>query len=656
MIISGTILSGTIAYSTPGVAPTSGQLWTFGSQGQYFNGSAFVPAGQLGDGTNTNRSSPVQVLGGTSTWASISFADGTSHAIKTDGTLWGWGNGQYGELGNNNSKDTTTPFLVSSPIQTVAGGTSWSQVSASRYNVGAIKTDGTLWIWGSNIYGQLGDNTRVNKSSPVQTVAAGTNWTYVQAGYVSGGLKSDNTLWMWGQNSDGQIGDGTITNRSSPVQIGGAVWSSFSAGETITAAIRTDGTLWLWGGNYFGGLGTNSTTKYSSPVQTVSGGSNWSKVSASIFFTNAIKTDGTLWSWGHNSYGQLGDNTRTNRSSPVQIYGGGTNWSKSTASGSLGVGIKTDGTIWGWGRNNYGQLGNGTIADKSSPTQIGNSTNWVDITAARFGSMSGAVLGSGPPTPGTAFVEILLVAGGGAGGGSGGGAGGLLYYGSETPKTPNGSARIVSASTVYTITIGGGGTSSGNGSNTSISGTGLSLTALGGTGSTVAGQTGGSGNGADRINPSIIGFGTAGQGYNGGTGNSGNNSSGGGGGAGGLGGNSGANGGTGGIGLTYSISGSAVGYGGGGGGGGQNGAGSASQGGGAGSIAGPADPGTTNTGGGGGGIYNNGPGNGGSGIVIIRYPDSYANAVSTTSVAAGYPVISGGYKIYKWITSGSITF
>jgi hypothetical protein len=147
------------------------------------------------------------------------------------------------------------------------------------------------------------------------------------------------------------------------------------------------------------------------------------------------------------------------------------------------------------------------------------------------------------PTPGApSTVEILLVAGGGAGGGSGGGAGGLLYYGSETPKTPNGSARSVSASTVYTITIGGGGTSSGNGSNTSISGTGLSLTALGGTGSTVAGQTGGSGNGADRTNPSIIGFGTAGQGYNGGTGNSGNNSSGGGGGAGGLGGNSGANG------------------------------------------------------------------------------------------------------------------
>ena len=391
MIISGTILSGTIAYSTPGVTPTEGQLWTFGSQGQYFNGTAYQQAGALGDGTNTNRSSPVQVLGATSTWTSLSMGDDTVHAIKTDGTLWGWGNGKFGELGNNeNNGGALSGFLKSSPVQTVAGGTKWSQVSASRYAVGAVKSDGTLWMWGYGAYGSLGDNTSgLMRSSPVQTVAAGNTWTYVQAGYTSGGLKSDNTLWMWGSNSDGQIGDGTIVNKSSPVQIGGAVWNSFSAGDMITAAIRTDGTLWLWGSNYFGGLGTNSTTKYSSPVQTVSGGSNWSKVSTAIYSVGAIKTDGTLWTWGYAVNGRLGDNSVVNKSSPVQTVAGGTNWNKLQMGGTHSIATKTDGTLWVWGSNYNGQLGDGTITNKSSPVLLTSGTNWIDISASRFNTSYG---------------------------------------------------------------------------------------------------------------------------------------------------------------------------------------------------------------------------------------------------------------------------
>jgi hypothetical protein len=252
------------------------------------------------------------------------------------------------------------------------------------------------------------------------------------------------------------------------------------------------------------------------------------------------------------------------------------------------------------------------------------------------------------------IVETLIIAGGGAGGGAGAGAGGLLYYGSETPKTPNGSALGLQTGVTYSITVGAGGTSSGNGSNSVMSGSGFTtLTAIGGGGAPGGGNNGGSGGGAGRLTPSSIGLGTTGQGNNGGTGVDANNTSGGGGGAGGVGGNSSTTGGNGGAGLNYSISGSSVGYAGGGGGGGMNGGGSATQGGGAGAIGGAAS-GTTNRGGGGGGIYTNGPGAGGSGIVILRYTDALPAAASTT----GSPTytVAGGYRVYAFTGNGSITF
>ena len=193
-------------------------------------------------------------------------------AIKTDGTLWVWGRNTYGELGTNN----TTHY--SSPVQTISGGTNWKQVSMGFYHMAAIKTDGTLWVWGTNWFGQLGTNSTVSTSSPVQTITGGTNWKQVSCGIYS------------------------------------------------TAAIKTDGSLWVWGNNSYGQLGTNNITSYSSPVQTIAGGNNWRKVSMGLYHTLAIKTDGTLWTWGRNSYGALGDNTIIHRSSPVQTIAGGNNW------------------------------------------------------------------------------------------------------------------------------------------------------------------------------------------------------------------------------------------------------------------------------------------------------------------------------------------
>ena len=243
--------------------------------------------------------------------------------------LWTWGIGLWGLLGDN------TIAYKSSPVQTIAGGTNWKSVSAGWYYTTAIKTDGTLWTWGYNNYGQLGDNTLDNKSSPVQTISAGTNWKSVAGGlYHTAAIKTDGTLWLWGRNNNVQLGDNTQVNKSSPVQTisAGTNWKSVAAGFYNTAAIKTDGTLWTWGYNNYGQLGDNTTTHKSSPVQTIAAGTNWKSVAGGRYHTAAIKTDGTLWTWGQNNYGQIGDNTTVNKSSPVQTIAGGTNW-KSVAAG-----------------------------------------------------------------------------------------------------------------------------------------------------------------------------------------------------------------------------------------------------------------------------------------------------------------------------------
>jgi alpha-tubulin suppressor-like RCC1 family protein len=349
---------------------SEGNLWLWGEN----------LGGQLGANDRTSRSSPIQTVAGGTNWKQVV---GGAAGIKTDGTLWMWGYNNYGQLGTND----TTPR--SSPVQTVAGGTNWKQATQlGNSHAAAIKTDGTLWVWGLNTSGQLGVNDITNRSSPVQTVAGGTNWKQVSCNLHTVAIKTDGTLWTWGRNTYGQLGTNDITDRSSPVQTvaGGTLWKQaivggVAASGQCVAAIKTDGTLWLWGSNANGQLGTNDITDRSSPVQTVAGGTNWKQVSAGGTAVAAIKTDGTLWVWGDNTYGQLGTNDITHRSSPVQTVAGGTNWKQVSAGAYHMVAIKTDGTMWTWGRNDYGQLGTNNTTYRSSPVQtVAGGTNWKQAT------------------------------------------------------------------------------------------------------------------------------------------------------------------------------------------------------------------------------------------------------------------------------------
>jgi alpha-tubulin suppressor-like RCC1 family protein len=179
-------------------------------------------------------------------------------------------------------------------VQTIAAGNNWKQVSIGWNFMSAIKTDGTLWVWGFNAFGQLGTDDLIGYSSPVQTIAAGTNWRQVDCGNQHmGAIKTDGTLWMWGENFYGQLATNDKVGRSSPVQTiaGGTNWKQLACGEASTQTIKTDGRLWVWGLNEYGQLATEDNDERISPVQTITGGTNWKQVSVGQFCAAAIRDD-----------------------------------------------------------------------------------------------------------------------------------------------------------------------------------------------------------------------------------------------------------------------------------------------------------------------------------------------------------------------------
>ena len=196
-------------------------------------------------------------------------------------------------------------------------------------------------------------------------------------------LISDGTLWTWGSNGSGRLGDGTTVSKSSPETTagGGTNWKQVACGALTTAAIKTDGTLWTWGSNGSGRLGDGSTTARSSPGTTAGGGTTWKLVACGTTHTAGIKTDGTLWTWGGNTYGQLGDGATVSKSSPGTTAGGGTNWKQVYCGDDHIVAIKTEGTLWTWGKNHVGQLGTGDTTSRSSPgTTVSTVTTWKTIS------------------------------------------------------------------------------------------------------------------------------------------------------------------------------------------------------------------------------------------------------------------------------------
>ncbi len=341
------------------------------------------PDGILGDGSFTSRSSPRRVpgLGGITT---VSACGPSVFALDVDGVIWAWGNNDHGQLGDGTKQGRSRPKRVHglNGVVAVTGhvGMSFTDVPASMY---ALRADGSVWAWGWNYKGRLGEGTTEDRLVPVQVAGLSevTSITVHDSGVHA--VRSDGTVWAWGSNSHGQLGDGTKVDHPTPVPLPNlANVSRIEAGADAMYALRLDGTVWSWGFREHGQLGDGLTGEegfiesgwpnerlmraepgpvlgLSDVVAVVSWGrSAW-----------ALKSDRTVWAWGGNEYGQLGDGTELNRSRPVQMPGLTDIISVMPGSGSV-YALKSDGTVSACGSNDSGQLGDGTTVSRQSPVRV----------------------------------------------------------------------------------------------------------------------------------------------------------------------------------------------------------------------------------------------------------------------------------------------
>ncbi len=306
-------------------------------------------------------------------------------AIGQSGTVWAWGYNYEGELGNG----TGGEMYVNNPepVQ-VTGITTAVVAEAGDLHSIALLSNGTVWTWGDNTWGQLGNGTALPSWVPIQ-VPGLNNITAIASGHRHNlALRSDGTVWGWGENW-GQLGDNTIEDRYSPVQVHGPNDVGYldgvvkiAAGDQHSLAIRSDGTVWAWGRNNYGRLGDGTTTHRLTPVQVV-GLTEVVAIAAGFDHSLAVRQDGTVWAWGHNHKGQLGDGTTTSSYTPKQVPGL-TGITAVSAGYWWSLALKADGTVYGWGYNYHGELGNGTNTDSLSPVPVSGLSGAVGISCGDY--------------------------------------------------------------------------------------------------------------------------------------------------------------------------------------------------------------------------------------------------------------------------------
>ena len=330
---------------------SDGSLWGWGSS-------------DIGQLSNTNLVNPTLFQIGTATdWLKVSTGPYNTFIIKNNGTLWAMGDGRYGLLGNGS---TTT---INPTLQQIGTATNWQKISASSDMTIGLKTDGTIWGWGQNDQYEMGNNTCcTNQLTPIQ-IGTANHWVDIETsrGASVFALKNDGTIWGWGLNLAGLLGNSTVMARSIPTQLNADTdWASIHVGAAHILALKTNGTLWAWGGGEYGQTGDNFPSSYYRDTPTQVGTSAWSKVFAGWKVSFGIKPDGTLWAWGLNDVGQLGIGNTTNQFTPVQV-GTDTDWVDVVSGGSgndqFTIATKSDGTVWVWGDNQGGQYGNGTVGN-----------------------------------------------------------------------------------------------------------------------------------------------------------------------------------------------------------------------------------------------------------------------------------------------------
>jgi alpha-tubulin suppressor-like RCC1 family protein len=351
-----------------------GTVWAWGNN--YY--------GQLGNGKSEDSYDPVQVKNLKDV---VAIAAGENHslALKKDGTIWAWGDNEWGQLGNSISEKLCVPVQFKSLKDVVA-------IAAGCEHSLALKKDGTVWSWGNNYYGQLGNGNSIDSYVPVQVRGLKDVVAIATGNAHSLALKKDGTVWAWGNNEFGQLGNGTNKSSFVPVQVKGLKdVVAIAAGSNHSLVLKKDGTVWAWGEVWFDLLNENSRLVYSSvPVQ-IKGLKDVVAIAAGEHHSLGLKKDGTVWAWGDNFFGQLGNSPREKYSLvPVQVKG-----LKDILAIATGewhsLAIKKDGTVWAWGENSTGQLGNETSGkDKYSyvPVQVKGIKDVLAISAGSYHSLA----------------------------------------------------------------------------------------------------------------------------------------------------------------------------------------------------------------------------------------------------------------------------
>ena len=317
---------------------------------------------------------------------SVAAGYSDSLIVKSDGSLWAWGANDRGQLGLGDRLPRELPTQVGTD-------TDWAQVAIGEMPfVVALKSDGTLWAWGDNQNGELGLGAWSEAVLSPTQVGSDADWAAVACGDEHTlALKQDGTLWAWGSNWYGQLGldpnaldTEPLSPSFSPVHVGSATWQSVACGYAHSIAVRSDGTLWGWGANDYGqlGRGTADTATHVVPVQIGSAGT-WAKAGCGFLASFGIRGDGSLYAWGWNNGGVLGDGSTVDRHAPVHV-GSGTDWVTVAGANNYTAGVKSDGSLWAWGYNSYGEVGLLTIGAVVDPRRVGTRSDWVTVEPGAY--------------------------------------------------------------------------------------------------------------------------------------------------------------------------------------------------------------------------------------------------------------------------------
>ena len=347
--------------------------------------------GQLGDGTTTNRPTPVAVRGLPGDVKAIAAGNNYTCALTSAGGVACWGANFYGQLGNGTTTNSATPVAVQGFFPT----SDVTAITAGQEQTCALTSAGTAWCWGWNAYGQLGNGTTTNSATPVAVGGLPGGVKAIAAGYEhTCALTQAGAVWCWGFNRSGQLGNGTRADSSVPVAVGGLLSgvTAIAAGDH-TCALTTAGAVWCWGANTAGQLGDGTTTNRSLPVPVSGLPAGVTAIALGDEHTCALTSDGAVWCWGSNSSGQLGDGTTTDSTTPVSVSGTVPECIGAVCVAKLHVkaiaagfehtcALTSDGAVWCWGYNFYGQLGDGTDTNSSTPVAVHRLTAGVTAIAA----------------------------------------------------------------------------------------------------------------------------------------------------------------------------------------------------------------------------------------------------------------------------------